>query len=57
MRDRAALVAYAVTELLIDTMDGEFSPAEFYRRLETLLRDEFADVQREAIADRELPDA
>jgi len=57
MRDRAAVVARAAMELLIDTMHEEFSPMEFYRRLETLLRDEFADERRQAVADREPPDA
>jgi hypothetical protein len=57
MSDRAAVVARAVTELLIDTMHKEFDPREFYRRLEQLLRDEFADERRQALADRELPDA
>jgi hypothetical protein len=47
----------AAAELLIDTMHKGLQPREFYQQLETLLRDEFADAQREAIADRELSDA
>lgn len=57
MSDRATLVARAAMELLIDTTHKEFSPREYCRRLEQLLRDEFADERRQAVADRELPDA
>jgi hypothetical protein len=53
MRDRATVVARAAMQLLIDTMHKEFSPAEFYQQLETLLRDEFLDERRQAMADRE----
>ncbi len=41
----------------MSVMNAELSPAEFYQQLEQMLRDEFADVQREAMADRELLDA
>jgi hypothetical protein len=57
MHDRAATVAPAVMRLLIDTMHGKLSPMEFFRQLEQLLRDEFADERRQAMADRELPNA
>jgi hypothetical protein len=57
MGDRAATVAPAVMRLLIDTMHKEFSPVEFYQQLVQLLRDEFADERRQAMADREVPDA
>jgi hypothetical protein len=40
-------------ELLFTTM----SPMEFYQQFEQLLRDEFADERRQAMADREVPDA
>src|SRR6266436_3197496 len=43
MHDRATAVARVAMRLLIDTLNKEFTPTEFHQRLETLLRDEFAD--------------
>jgi hypothetical protein len=57
MRDRATTTARAAMRLLIDTLNKESTPTEFYQRLEAILRDEFADERRQAMADRELPDA
>jgi hypothetical protein len=57
MSDRATVVARAAMELLVATMHKEFSPTEFHQQLEQLLRDEFADERRQAVADRELPHA
>jgi hypothetical protein len=57
MSDRATVVARVAMRLLIDTLNKEFTPTEYRARLEALLRDEFADERRQAMADRELPDA
>jgi hypothetical protein len=57
MRDRATVVAHAAMEMIIATLHKKFCPQEFYEKLEQMLRDEFADEQRQAMADRELPDA
>jgi hypothetical protein len=52
IEDRAALVARAVIELL----SAALREGELHRHLAELLRDEIADVQREAVADRDLSD-
>jgi hypothetical protein len=57
VRDRATAVAHVAMQLLVDTLNKEFTPTEFHQRLESLLRDEFADERRQAAADREPPDA
>ena len=55
MPDRAALTARSVMEIFAALLHEK---EEFYHRLEQLLRDEFAEEQRQAIADRSLdPDA
>ena len=52
--DRAAIVARAVVEQMLAALHDE----ELRCRLKDLLRDEFADVERQAIADRRVdPDA
>jgi hypothetical protein len=49
VNDRAAVVARAILALL--------TASEFRQQLEELLRDEFADERRQAIADRSEDDA
>lgn len=49
MNDRAAIVARAIKTLL--------NTEEFLQRVEDLLREEFADERKQAVADRSLPDA
>ncbi len=51
--DRAAVVTTALLQVLSSS-----APIEVRDGIEALLRDEFADVERQAIADRRLdPDA
>jgi hypothetical protein len=57
MSDRATAVARVAMQLLISCLNKEFTPSEYARQLETLLRDEFADERRQVMVDRELPDA
>ena len=52
VEDRAILVARAV----IDLLSTALREGELHRHLAKLLRDEIADVQREAVADRGLND-
>ena len=49
MNDCAAIVVRAIKTLL--------NTEEFLQRVEDLLREEFADERKQAIADRSLPDA
>jgi hypothetical protein len=51
-RDRAALVAVAITQIFTTAQSDELVPA-----ITSLLRDEFADERQQAIADRGLGDA
>jgi len=50
VEDRGALVARAI----IDLLNAALPQPELHLQLVELLRDEFADVQREAVAYREL---
>jgi hypothetical protein len=52
VRDRAAVVTPALLQIFDTT-----PPEDLPQRVEALLRDEFEDVQRQAVADRSLPDA
>ena len=53
-RDRAAAATTAVLQLILSSS----APTAARDRIEDLLRGEFADVQRQAIADRRVdPDA
>jgi hypothetical protein len=52
-RDRAAVVTTALLQFILSSS----APAAVRSDIEALLRDEFADVKRQAIADRGLPDA
>jgi hypothetical protein len=47
--DRAAVVAILVLQMVLDV--DEFDRDELQNRLETLLREEFADVARQSAAD------
>ena len=47
--DRAAVVAITVLQMLLDV--DEFDRDELQIRLETLLREEFADIARQLAAD------
>jgi hypothetical protein len=49
--DRAAAVTRVILEIVKQTRG-----AELRRHLEELLREEFADERRQAVADRSLPD-
>lgn len=48
-KDRAAVVAITVLQMLLDV--DEFDRDELQIRLETLLREEFADIARQLAAD------
>ncbi len=52
LHDRAAVVTTAIL-LILDTAQ----PCELRQSLEACLRDEFVELQRQAIADKELLDA
>ena len=47
--DRAAVIAAAIIQVVLSSSGALAS--ELRPRIETILRDEFADLQREAIAD------
>jgi hypothetical protein len=47
--DRAAVVAIMVLQMVLD--GDEFDRDELQMRLETLLREEFADIARQSAAD------
>jgi hypothetical protein len=55
VRDRAAVVAEALARDIADVL-STVARTELKRRIEEILRDEFADERAQGVADRELPD-
>jgi hypothetical protein len=51
-RDRAAVAATAIMQLIFCWP----TPCDLRSEIETLLRDELADVERQVLADTRLPD-
>jgi hypothetical protein len=61
-RDRAAVVTIAILQIVREALRGwlyrrDVDLSDVRTSIEALLRDEFAGVQQQAIADRSLPDA
>ncbi len=50
--DRAAAIATAVLRIIADTLQGQ----ELRQQIENALRDEIADIERQAAADRPTAD-